>query len=103
MLPCSPFSTDVPPLMAHLSHRSDTQPRDPRDEHLGVQSASDFRVVRRFEKQLQRFDEMGSRGLDGVALARDCIPTALSQASPGGAERWQAVSGMLDWRVWGNR
>ena len=44
---------------------------DVRNEHLGAQPAGDFRLVRGLEEQLQRFDEVGPCGLDGVALARD--------------------------------
>jgi len=44
---------------------------DARDENLAVQAAINFVRVRGFEEQLQRFDEIGPRRLDGFTLAGD--------------------------------
>lgn len=67
------------PLASSIWHTSRPERRrslpnrnlDAGHEDVRMQSAIDFRPVRRLEEQLQRLDEVGSRRFDSRSLARD--------------------------------
>jgi len=71
--------TSVKPLRARIwqtsrPERTRNLPKrnlEPGNEDLGVQAPLNFGRVSRFEKQLNRFDQIAARTFDGITLAGD--------------------------------